>query len=67
MTITDQLRQAIETCDETRYRIAKNTGISEASLCRFVWGEPMRGDNIDTLGKYFGLELVKRRRKRGRS
>jgi DNA transposition AAA+ family ATPase len=64
MTITSQLRKEIETCGRSRYRISRDTGISEAALSRFMSGE--RGLAIETIEKlidYFGYKLVKRRRK----
>ena len=63
LPLTDQLRQAIEGCGETRYVIAKATGVDQSTLSRFVNGE--RGlsmDAMDTLGEYLGLELVAKRR-----
>ena len=41
-TMTDVLKAAIEQCGVTRYRIAKDTGIDEAALMRFVRGESSR-------------------------
>lgn len=59
-TLTDVLRAAIEHCGSTRYRIAKDTGIPETSLMRFVRGETsIRLDKADVLANYFGLKLVK--------
>ena len=37
--LTDQLRQAIDDSGLTRYRIAKETGISEATLSKFYLGQ----------------------------
>jgi predicted transcriptional regulator len=36
---SDELRQAVEACGMTRYRIAKLLAISEATLSRFMSGE----------------------------
>ena len=36
---SDEIRAAVETCGKTRYRIAKETGIDAAVLCRFVQGQ----------------------------
>ena len=61
--LTEQLRQAVLTCGETRYAISKATGVSQVTLSRFVHGE--RGlsmEAMDALGQYLGLELVARRR-----
>ena len=35
---SEQLRQAVLHCGKTRYRISKETGITEAQLSRFVNG-----------------------------
>jgi len=62
LPLTEQLRQALVNCGETRYRIAKNTGIGADTLCRFVNGERfLSAEAMDTLGEYLGLELRKRR------
>jgi cyanate lyase len=37
--LTDQLRQAIDDSGLTRYRIAQETGISEATLSKFYLGQ----------------------------
>jgi len=65
-SLTDQLRQAVLTCEESRYRIAKETGIDAATLCRFVAGKGLTMEGIDTLGRYLDLELRKRRPAKGR-
>ena len=36
--MTDVLKAAIEESGLSRYRIAKDTGLTEPSLCRFVQG-----------------------------
>jgi transcriptional regulator with XRE-family HTH domain len=60
-TITDVLRAAIEQSGLTRYRIAKDTGIDEAGLMRFMRGETsLRLDKADVLAEYLGLTLVKK-------
>jgi DNA transposition AAA+ family ATPase len=59
MLLTDQLRQAIESCGKTRYALAKETGVGADTLCRFVNGE--RGlsmEAMDAIGKCLGLRIV---------
>jgi transcriptional regulator with XRE-family HTH domain len=56
-TVSEDLRDALERCGQTRYAVSKATGISQAVLSRFVHGKPLRGDNTDTLAAYLGLEL----------
>lgn len=61
-TMTDVLKTAIEESGISRYRIAKDTGILETSLSRFMRGETsLRLDKADVLAEYLGLELGKRR------
>ncbi len=58
MKLSDQIRRAIETCGQTRYAIAKVTGVSEATLSRFVNGErglPMK--TLDRLADYLDLRI----------
>ena len=56
--LSDQIRQAIDGCGMTRYQISQDTGIDQATLCRF-----MRGNGglsipvLDRLGGYLGLEI----------
>lgn len=60
-TVTDQLRQAVEQCGETRYAIGKATGIPASVLSRFVTGgHGLRSENIDKLCDYLGLTLTTR-------
>jgi plasmid maintenance system antidote protein VapI len=59
-TISEQIKNEIETCGATRADIARQTGIEESALSRFVHGE--RGlsmISIDILAEYFGYKLVK--------
>ena len=63
--ISERLRNAVENVKESRYRISKETGITEGQLSRFVHGESgLTLDTIDILAEYLGLELVQRKRKR---
>jgi transcriptional regulator with XRE-family HTH domain len=58
-TISDVLRDAIEQSGLTRYRIAKDSGIPESNLRRFIRGEmSIRLDKADRLAAYLGLRLV---------
>jgi transcriptional regulator with XRE-family HTH domain len=58
-TLTDVLRGAIERSGLTRYRIAKETGIPEGNLGRFLRGDmSIRLDKADRLAAYLGLRLV---------
>ena len=60
MTLTDQIRAALENCGETRYRVAKNSGLNEPQLCRFMAGAGISFKSLDKLAEYLGLEVVVR-------
>jgi transcriptional regulator with XRE-family HTH domain len=58
-TLIDVLKTAIEQSGLTRYRIAKDTGIAESNLSRFMRGETsLRLDMAGVLAAYFGLRLL---------
>ena len=57
--VTDQLRQAIDDSGLTRYRIAKETGISESALAQFFNGH--RGlsmEALNALGEFLQLRIT---------
>jgi transcriptional regulator with XRE-family HTH domain len=59
LPLTDQLRQAIDDCGLTRYRIAQETGISESTLAQFYNGH--RGlsmEALNALGEFLQLKIV---------
>jgi len=56
--LTDQLRQAIDDSGLTRYRIAKESGISESALAQFYNGH--RGlsmEALNALGEFLQLTI----------
>lgn len=63
--ISDQLRALIEECGLSRYELAKQTGIDESALSRFMSGE--RGLSmkaLDTLGAFLDWEVVQKGKRR---
>ena len=61
--LSDQVREAIDKCEVTRYRIAQDTGIDESALSKFY--NKQRGinsDTLDQLGEYLGLRIVMARK-----
>jgi hypothetical protein len=57
--LTEQVRQAIDACGKTRYQISQDTGIDQATLCRFMGGKGgLSNPILDTLGEYLGLRIV---------
>lgn len=62
-TVSGQLRAAIEAAPVSRYRIAKETGLEQSALSRFV--RVKKGldlSSVDKLAEYLGLELVAKQR-----
>lgn len=66
MSITGTLRKALADCGKNRHRVSLDTGIPESTLSRFHHGKPLRGENIDKLCKYLGLELTPKADKPGK-
>ena len=56
--VTKMLRDLIKTCGKTQYRIAADSGVDKATLCRFVHGGSCKGVTIDKLFEYFNLVVV---------
>ena len=59
MTMSDQVRRAIENCGMSRYAIAKASGLSEGGLSRFMAGQrDMNLRTLDKLAPVIGVRLV---------
>lgn len=58
MKPSDALRAAVKNSGQTRYRIARQTGMTESGLSRFVHGGGLNLASLDRLAGYLGLELV---------
>jgi len=56
------IRREINKGKISRYRIAQETGISEAQLCRFMQGGSLKVETTDILLDFFGYELRKKRK-----
>jgi transcriptional regulator with XRE-family HTH domain len=57
--LIEAMRKAVESSGQTRYRIAKESGVSAAQLSRLVNGE--RGlsvDSVEKLADYLGLRIT---------
>ena len=66
MTITEQLRKAIQTCGYSRYELSKRSGVEQSALSRFVCGgRSLTLPAVDAICKTLGLKLTQRA-KRGR-
>lgn len=65
--IIDAVRHAVETSDQTRYRIAKESGVSAGQLCRLVHRESgLSVETAERLAEYLGLEIIVRQKGRTR-
>ena len=60
MDIAETIRKEITKSNQTRYQIAKETGVSEAQLCRFMQGKTLTAETLGILLDYFGYEIVKK-------
>jgi transcriptional regulator with XRE-family HTH domain len=57
--LVDAIRRAVETSGKTRYRIAKESGVSAGQLSRLINGERgMTVDTIERLADYLGLRIT---------
>lgn len=57
--LLDEIRRAVETSGKTRYRIAKESGVSAGQLSRLVNGERgMAVETIERLADYLGLKIT---------
>ena len=66
--LSDQLRQILLDSGLTRYAIAKQSGVTQASLSRFASGERgLTTDSLDALADTLGLELVAKRPAKGKA
>jgi hypothetical protein len=67
--LSEQLRGAIEKAGVSRYEISKATGVSQATLSKFVLGTRpgLSFDAMDRVGEYLGLVIVKKQPKKKRS
>ena len=63
--VTDQLRRLIRDSGVTCYVIAKETGVSNAALSRFLSGERgLSSKALDAIGDYLDWQVVQRGPKR---
>lgn len=64
--IIELLRERIKKCGKTRYRICKESRVSEAQLCRIVHGKTVTLETGEKLLGYFGLTIAKKGKKKAR-
>ena len=63
--LIELIRKQIQTCGKSRYKICQDTGLEQAALCRIMQGKTCTVETADILLKYFGIELVAKK-KRGK-
>ena len=57
--LSDQIRTAVDASGKSRYRIAKELGIAESTISRFMSGQGgLSMDNLDALADLLGLNLA---------
>ena len=61
--IIEEIRKQISKSEKSRYRISQDTGIDEAALSRIMNGGSCKVETADILFKYFGIELIQKKRK----
>ncbi|MEK6706432.1 MAG: hypothetical protein AABZ06_11660 [Bdellovibrionota bacterium] len=63
MNVIETIRQEVLTCGKTRYRIAQDTGVSQAQLHRMIYGGSLKAETVGTLLEYLGYELKEKKQK----
>jgi len=57
--ILEEIRKAINTSDKSRYRLWKETGITQSQLSRLMSSEAgVSVDNLERLADALGLEII---------
>ena len=57
--LSQQLREAILKASMSRYQLAKESGVGEGSLSRFVHRQQsLTLDSVDAIGEVLGLQIV---------
>jgi hypothetical protein len=63
----ERMRDEIRKSEKTRYRLFKETGISQGHLSMFLSGQKgLSFEAYETLAEHLGLEIVVRRKLRSR-
>jgi len=63
---SDQIRQAVDASDMSRYAICKALGIDQATMSRFMAGSGMELANIDRLAELLGLMVTRPAKRQAR-
>ena len=64
-TISDTLRDALNkaiAAGKSANQIARECGVDQPTITRFLNGRDARGTTLEALAKYFGLELLPKKK-----
>jgi transcriptional regulator with XRE-family HTH domain len=64
--ILETIKKEIKKSGKSRYRIAKESGVSESQLCKLFGGQSLYCETADLLCQYFRLELTTKKSKRAK-
>ena len=56
--LSDQIRRAVDASGLSRYRIAKEIGLAESTMSRFMAGSGLEMANLDRLADLLGLNIA---------
>jgi hypothetical protein len=56
--LSDQIRKAVDASGLSRYRIAKEIGVAESTMSRFMAGSGLEMTNLDRLADLLGLNIT---------
>ena len=56
--VAEKIREAVRASGMSRYRIARECGVNEAELCRFLAGQNMGIGGLEALAAVLGLEII---------
>ncbi len=62
--IIEEIRKRIKASGKSLNQIGRDTGVDKAALCRIMQGGSCKVETADILFRYFGLELVAKKKKR---
>jgi len=55
--LSDQIRDAVDASEMSRYRMCKELGVAESTMSRFMSGGGMELANVDALAELLGLSI----------
>ena len=59
MKLSDQVRQAVQKCPTSQYRIAKELKVAESTISRFMTGKGgLSMDVLDRMADLIGLQIT---------